>query len=289
MPHRVLKSLSVVVLAVIQLWIPRNALADEKGYIESSQRWVPSFAIGFDVHDVGASVTFASSDIPSPNAGVRSAAFQGSKRITVGLVSFEGLLDSPVIWDDVGQLRAFVHLTGQLPTTIEHTLFRDEGTDGDASQGRIIETSIPVRLVGNWGAGAGFAWKIPVGDYALSIRPSVEYLWQRIGWSGAVDFGERDPSMQPAGSETPVFRARGNLYKTYHAIGPRIAVDVLLGQRGPVALVLYAQAQAYRIVSDQSASIDLTNQIGSGRGSLRFEVDDWVTQGGAGIRLVWKP
>jgi hypothetical protein len=75
----------------------------------------------------------------------------------------------------------------------------------------------------------------------------------------------------------------------YHAVGPRLAADVLLGRRGRVGLGLYAQTQFYWILSERELTLGVHNQIGPGSGVIQFEKAQLVAQGGVGFRLTWLP
>ena len=274
---------------VILLALAFNQPAAAEEAVDLSTQWIPAISLALDIHDIEAKTSFSSDSIPTLAMGVRSAAIQGSRRITVGIITTEGLVDSPVIWDRAGKLRLSARLVAQLPTTIEHNVFRRESTDLDFGAGVTTEQVYTLRLVGNWGLGLGMRWTTSIAGYDFSFRPSVEYLGQRIGWNGLSMISERDPVLDAVGFETLVFSASGTEYETYHAVGVRLAIDAELGKRGPIGVSIYAQFQTYRIVSETETTISVVNDIGSGVGRMTFEVDNWVTQGGVGIRLSWLP
>ena len=61
--------------------------------------------------------------------------------------------------------------------------------------------------------------------------------------------------MSSPGDEMPTFIASQSISRTYHAIGPSLALEAMLGQRGPVGLALYAQSQVYWILSNRDNTV----------------------------------
>jgi hypothetical protein len=226
--------------------------------------------------------------VPLLAGGTRSSRASGSKDILTAFFSFEGAIEAPRLLDSRWAPRPFVHVGGQLPSKSSHVIFREQGVDGDPADRRTAEHFYQLELVASWFAGVGAAWTWPVGGRHVSIRPSIDYFGERVDWEGSSVLEERD-EFTPPGDEMPVFAVSASASATYHAVGPRLAADVLLGRRGRVGLGLYAQTQFYWILSDLEQTLGVDNQIGAGSAVIRFGKDQFVAQGGVGFRLTWLP
>jgi len=288
MTHRRARSLVTIILVLSLLCTSALAETDE-GEATTAASWRPWLSIGFDLRAQDVEAGFASDSVPLLEGGVRSSRAMESELILVPNISFESALESPPIFDAWGKPRLFAHAGGKLPTKIAHKIFRDEGPEGDSSLGRSANHDYRFKFDGSWFAGLGVAWSVPLGERQLSIRPAFDYFGEHVRWEGMSLLLEREAGAPTSALPTPVFAASRSLSKTYHAIGPSLALEVLLGQRGPVSLKLYAQSQFYWILTDPEASFAVANEIGSGNGVIRFETDSMIAEGGVGVRLTWLP
>jgi len=276
---------SAVAIAVFALGSPARAADDDP---LAAPGWRPWLSLGFDIHSQGAEADFASDSVPLLAGGTRSSRASGSTDILVGLISFEAALEAPRLLDSRWVPRPFVHVGAQIPTNASHVILREQGIDGDPADRRVAEHFYQLEFVASWYAGVGAAWTWPVAGRQVSIRPSFDYFGERVDWEGSSVLEERD-EFTPPGDEMPIFDVSASASTTYHALGTRLAADVLIGRKGRVGLGLYAQTQFYWILSDREEALGVDNRIGAGSAVITFGKDQFVAQGGVGFRLTWLP
>ena len=108
-------------------------------------------------------------------------------------------------------------------------------------QGSEVEFRVDNQLY----AGIGVAFSVPLGERSLMVRPSVDYFRQWFEVSGEVATLE-----EVAPDDLVERRVSGSADDAYDAVGPRLALDVFVVQRGPIRISLYAQTQFYFILGD---------------------------------------
>jgi hypothetical protein len=253
-------------VAVLALVAPALAQPDASDPL-AAPGWRPWLSVGFDIQSQDAEARFASDSVPLLAGGTRPSSASDSENVIVPLVSLEAALEAPAFLGALGGPRAFVHVGGQIPTKPTSVIFREQGPDGDPALGRSAEHLYELEIVGSWYAGLGLAWTWPIAGRHLSIRPSIDYYGERVRFQGSTALGERDPATTPPGGETPLFETDASVATTYHALGPRLAADVLLGRRGRVGFALYSQTQFYWILSEREQSLVAEESASASPGS----------------------
>jgi hypothetical protein len=101
---------------------------------------------------------------------------------------------------------------------------------------------LDVKLRHLWSTGIGVAFATELGGYPLEIRPSIHYFGQQATLTmRSQHAGHKNANFPP----DPPNDVRSNSVVTsatkdevYHGVGPRLALDVEIGRRGPIAFHL---------------------------------------------------
>lgn len=265
-----------------------SASSAEPPAVEESQIWVPSLAI-----TSGILVDKASGEVEST---LRPSA-TGSKSLIAPW--FGGSLEvmTPA-WEPLGgRTRFFVH--GGLAANV--------GAEQDLAKEGSPDTFVPPdvsgvdddRVVNGQGsttskeptgfqasAGAGLSFTIETGWRRLRIKPSFEYLVERIEVRGRV---HRATSADPALGTWNFFVITGNSKEYFHSIGPGLSVEADVARAGPVLIALLASGSAYRVLSDRDVAFSSTDATGTESGSFRYRKDAWSYGAHVGLRFRWAP
>jgi len=255
--------------------------------------WIPSIstAIGFQYQAVGASVS-------SSLRGVTP----GEETIVMPIVPVGLQLQAPRIRALPGAPRVFVHGEFQFTPTPSRTLarqgdpgfidvpaagdiFRSQNPDSVAGQGQSFEASYTYQ----WVAGIGLAFPVTVLGRPVELKSSIDYMGQFVEFEAQVaNLACPDGTQMCRGGPFGVpSYVSGKTDKIFSAIGPRLAAEVDVGNRGPVGVSVFLSAQAYFFVGDGSASDVYRNAAGD---TLQWDYDPdfWVFQAAAGVRFSWK-
>ena len=303
--------------------------------------WYPSLSIGFDLQFGVASSIFSSDSVPTLGvtadypvtitppgvypfcgaptganacpAGERSYGSPFAEAsISSAMITLQGELVAPVLSEELGDMRPFLAVRGQVPTRTNYTIYSYTGTFEPVNAtfwgpGRpnpqivtraafaaasSVKTS--VAELGNWFLGIGLDFTLPFpGRRPVSVRPSIHYFGARIEYE--VDYTSKEfpnpadpfPNFGEGDNGVPVMRLSGGNPMTLHGIAPRVAFDVLLTRQGPLAFSLYTEYQALVFLSGRELRIEVPNEIGTGTARLDFSMEQVQHQMGFGLRISW--
>ena len=269
--------------------------------------WIPILEVGFDLHLQTVTSNFHSSNVPTLDNTTRSYSSAGSEMVMTPMISLGASAMGPILSESLWQMRPFVSVRGQLPSQVEKLIKRDGETykldPKDEGEGPAVAPGDPptpifagsysgtqnIRFVGLWFAGVGLDFTIPSAFDRISLRPSLHYFGQRVGYVGDVALEEYPNPCCPAQPRpVPVFAASGKTYTTYQGLAPRLNLDASVGRARNFEFSMWAEYQALIILSENRTSqFGVYNQLGSGSGLFEFSVDRVAHQVGFGVRVRW--
>jgi len=174
----------------------------------------------------------------------------------------------------------------------------------DVIQGQGSATSVetdPLMI----SAGLGVAFSVDLGERRLRIKPSVEYLREKLKVTGVVhravqvnvvdtltldDFRFIDLNA----SEEPV----------YHGLGPGLELELDAARAGPMMLSVFMFGQAFRFLGDLDISFSASQAppctppsaggscnppVAPETATWTFEKNPWAFRAGVGLRFHWMP
>jgi hypothetical protein len=299
--------------------VAERPATDEPEAKDETQRWVPALAVFSGVLVQGADAAVANSALTGsdPLEGVRPCLDPDQLLLTGACVTAEDddLMVGPFVGATAelmtpglgmvpGRPRFFLHgdVAGYFgperdvaregaPDEMvdpEEPLFAEVAIPGQGSK-----TSVEVKpLV--LSAGAGIAFTLEAWDRRLRIKPSFEYLQEKVEVTGVVNRAVRlDPgsNLPPVPATFRFIVIEGGDEKTYHGIGPGLEVEVDAARAGPFMLTLFVSGQAYKMLGDLEVAFtgSFTDEIGTETAAWVFEKDPWSYRGGLGLRFRWLP
>jgi hypothetical protein len=265
-------------------------------------KWLPSLALGFDVHrqvfDVSGTsdLGFSSSD---------------SETVITSLFSIDGALSTPPLAEGFGSPRLFGQASAQIPLSDEFTILRsvvsfppegrpnqpppilepEECPDlGGPLNKRACDQSLESILTLNWSwsAGLGAEFTLPFLDRDFKIRTSVNYFGQSLDFAGSAKRDDRAGGTQGRnGAIVETLRISGaSASKTLHAIGPELGFSGEVARTGPLSLNVFAEARFYWLLN--GGDIRYSTSSADGIASFVADPKSLVAQGGAGLRITWE-
>lgn len=291
-------------------WIPSFALGgfahSQAGEAETTTSWpVCAPVIAFDADSPAGG--FFGPPVLGCYAEGRPAS-SGSPNLTSGVPDLRLGLTGPPLEFISKRVRPFVHFGWQFG-------WRAFDTEVIASQegnfGAIIlpaDTNLPINVQGvgtlvttdiedAWFAGMGLAVEVPWNEHDLRLLPSIDYYSQRLTLEGSAQrVAERVTAFQqqpfpnaPFSARFPEFRievAQASAEKTFHALGPRLGLELDFARNGSVVVSGFLELGAFFFLGDRELSADVT---GDAAGVFSLELDPVAIHGGGGIRLSWRP
>jgi hypothetical protein len=238
------------------------------------------------------------------------------------LSPFVGLateLMSPGLQEVPGRPRLFLHSDAQLAFSQTRSLGREGVPDG-ASFPPTTETELPVETeVAGVGSvtnaevetllvsgGLGVAFTVDAWERRLRIKPSFEYLREKIKVSGKLtrafrqDQGTAGPPTIPS-VYLPSIQLDAEDELTSYGIGPGLELEMDAGRAGPFLLSVFLAGQAYRMLGDRDLDLQDTQQIQvpdqnpttpavqDVSADWTFHAHAWSYRGGLGVRFRWLP
>jgi hypothetical protein len=255
-----------------------------------NERWTPWLSLGFDIAAQDVDAGLASDSVPNLGGGTSSLLVDENAAITPAGFSAQVALVAPRLLDSFGEPRPFVHAGGTLPGKTSHLI---EGLLTNEE-----EVELRFRTIGSWYAGVGLEFTLPALDRRLRLKPSIDYFGQRVDYEGRITHSDLiDPDRAPVPNNLSLrMLADGDDSDILHGVGPRLALDALIGRYGPIGFSLYGQIQAFWLLGDlekrfvgpnRAPDPDNPGQTLPGEVEFFFEPNDIVFQGGAGFRLTW--
>jgi len=213
-------------------------------------------------------------------------------------------LMSPRLLSSFGHPRFFIHVDPMLSTGFEQRIA------GSGKPGEFIEAQFPpavtiideanysgqgTRLLADidpfvLNAGIGIAFTFDVSDSRFRIKPSVEYLRERLKVTGETNRVVR-VAQRPMVNTPSDFRfiaLRDSDEQTYHAIGAGLEIEIDGDRLGPFMVTPFIAGRAYRFIGNLDVSLSDSNEFGESV-EFEFERDQWQWAARFGVRLRWVP
>jgi len=273
---------------------------------EELDQWVPSIGIfgGFVAQNISGTVT--SSDVMGPGLApitqpigasvsgrdlLLSADVGGSLELSTP--RFTERLGSPRIFarGDLGALFGFertpagegapgpMSLLPQLPVITDASELTVSG------QGSRTQAEAQPFL---FSAGLGVAFTLDLGERRLRIKPSVEYMREKIEITGQVN---RAVKINQPASQTSDFRLielSSSASEVYHGVGPGLELELDAARLGPLMSTVFVAGQGYRYFGQLKVDLSDVNNFGESA-NWSFEKQRWGWGGRAGVRFRWQP
>ncbi|MBW1885039.1 MAG: hypothetical protein JRJ58_16015, partial [Deltaproteobacteria bacterium] len=166
-----------------------------------------------------------------------------------------------------------------------------QGSRGRAKVGTLV-----------WSAGAGIAFTLDVFERRIRIKPSFEWMREKIKVSGDVRRLVRDtPSgFRPNGD--PIFGTLDSFRqiilsesktKVFHGIGPGLEIEVESRRAGPILVSTFIGGRIYRLMGDLDVDVHASNEFDDGTppetADFHYTNNRWVYLGFVGIRVRLAP
>lgn len=274
------------------------------------QRWVPSLSLVSGLNAQTIEGHLATSEVvgpplptPPPNVTNGQPVQQGSPATTRDrmMTPYAGAaleLMTPAWIDIPGRPRAFAHVdvavsfgpTYTNPSLGEVGPLRIPKAGGQTEDtilgqgGRVQATVSPLLVM----AGAGIAFTTEVGERAVRIKPSFEYMREEIEISGVVQRAVQLTTPSPTLNEFRQILLGANTTQVYHGLGAGLEVEMDAGRAGPFVLSLYGAAKAWAFLDNQKVSLFDQNEYGE-NASFTFLKNEWAFGGALGLRFRWVP
>ena len=268
---------------------------------DESVGWIPSLAIGADVQTVAASATVASS---------LRGKFDGKRSFVSGNPTLGVELMSPAIGEVPGRPRLFAHAGWQWGWMVldeERFVVKElnpsqvviepspppaladpppELVDGQGSE-------VDLEIRSGWYTGPGIAFHVPLAGFDFLLKSSADYYQQSLHYRGRVlnvtcevtTFQGNNRRRCVKGTQE-IQDILGSDDSTLRALGPRLGVEIGVGQRGPLSFALFAEGFVYWIVSDRSVRFE--GQSGGHTATFSAKTDPLLGGGSVGMRMSWR-
>jgi hypothetical protein len=214
-------------------------------------------------------------------------------------------LMSPRLFSGFGHPRFFIHVDPMLSTGFERRIA------GSGKPGPMIEADFPpavtrtdeanysgqgTRLLADidpfvLNAGIGIAFTFDVSDSRFRIKPSAEYLRERLKVTGetnrVVQVSDEVPRVNTP-SDFRFIEMSDSDEQTYHAIGAGLEIEIDGNRLGPFVVTPFIAGRAYRFIGNLDVSLSDSNEFGESV-EFEFERDQWQWAARFGVRLRWVP
>jgi len=314
-PSRACRSAGPLALALALLGAAVGAAADE--ITDESTRWVPSLALGFDTLTQKASGRITTGDVMGPplpqgcnGQGGNLCQFSpralrpdssGSDTDVAPLVTASIELMTPRLFERALKPRLFAHadvsstfgfdrnLAGEAaPSRFAAPRFFQNRQDIDEAEVIGQGTRAEAKL-GRWlvSGGGGVAFSFDLFGRRLRLKPSFEYLRQRIELTGrlhrAVKLRQQVQNVRNL-DDFRLLVLRTSTSQIQHGIGPGLELEVDTLRAGPFLLSAYAAGRGYYLLGDLDETLTATNEFGESA-TFHFDRERWMWRGGVGIRF----
>ena len=294
-----------------------GAAAGEPGSKSEVGRWIPGLAVYSGVILQGAEGALESAPLSSdPSQPVRPSA-SGDDLMVNPFVGFSAELMTPGLASLPGQPRLFVHGDIVPHFGFERSVAREGAPDEMEDPQLPLRSELAVFGQGSkldvemnspvLAAGLGVAFAVEVWDRQLRIKPSFEYMRERIRASGTVN---RAVQLDPGSNRNPrldstfrLIEIRGSDVENFHGVGAGLELELDTVRAGPFMLTLFFSNRVYKMLGDLKMEFRGTSPgrivgglpasdfpaQGTESASWSFESDPWSYQGGVGLRFRWLP
>jgi hypothetical protein len=287
----------LVAIALVLLALPASADRDAAS-TDETERWVPAVGLFWGLFGQDARATVASGSLTgsSPPEPVRPSAV-GQESLLTPFIGGSFELMTPSLFDRYGRPRIFAHIdaTAALGFTF------DVAREGTAGALQPPEPGLPEFAIGGQRsatsaevdtlvvtAGFGLAFTLDAGGRRFRIKPSFEYLREKIIVSGVVN---RAVFVDPIPTDVRLIRLHDQTTKTYQSIGPGLELELDAARFAPFTMSTFISGQAYALLDSSGVVLTdtYTDAYGTESAIWRFQPNDWVFRGAMGIRFRWLP
>jgi hypothetical protein len=229
---------------------------------------------------------------------------EGDDDIRAVRLGLSAELMSPRLWTGVGKPRIFLHVDPMYSIGFERNVA------GNGNPGTMVEADVPPAVSRSdeaiWsgqgtrilaevdpfvlGVGIGAAFTFDLFDTRIRIKPSLEYLRERLTVTGKVNRVVQ-VAQNPVPGRDGDFRQialRDDDEQTYHAIGPALEIEVDGDRLGPFILTPFVSGRAYRFFGNLDVDLSDTNEFGE-TADWAFTRDRWEWDMRVGLRFRWLP
>ncbi|MFP6654155.1 MAG: hypothetical protein VCB25_00910 [Myxococcota bacterium] len=306
----------VGLVLVVGLAGPATAAEDLPGSGRKDDRWTPSLALslGFTSQRFEGSVKsnrlitlFGGITCQSPTRLCGRPSASSEKYLNTMNVSGIFEVQSPAL--PIPYLRPRIFFGGHVDSVSSQR--RSIAREGDPQQilgvpeglgpftelellGRGSETTVDSETI-QFGAHVGIAFPVQIGDWQVSIKPSVRYLRQELLFGGIVSDGIRGDGLESLARSTPTNRILllGSTTTDLHAVGPGIEIEIEAGGVRSLSASVFISGGAYRVLSDEQISFSTQVMDGNETGFTLYEgfwtadIDPWIYRANIGMRIRW--
>jgi hypothetical protein len=287
--------------------VDEKPAASEPEPKDETDRWVPALAVfsGVLVQKVEATVVSSVRPAPSdlPDQPPPGTPFDGDDVAVDPFVGGTAELMTPGLSFVPGRPRLFLHGDVAAQFGFERDVVK-EGNPGEMP--RVDDGGLPIPELAVPGqgsvvtaeagqflfsAGAGVAFTVEAWERRLRIKPSVEYMQEKIEVTGVVHRAEDTNPDDPSTVADRFIEMQGSGKKTYRGIGPGLEVELDTARAGPFMLTIFLNGAAYKILGDREISFtdSFTDEHGTETAAWSFEKDPWSYRAGVGLRFRWLP
>jgi hypothetical protein len=282
--------------AAVSIWavlaVPAPMASAEAGTeLRAAARWLPTFSVGFDVQNESLETQLDSSlGIPASDG----------KLVLSSVFRFDAALYSPVLASGFGSPRVVFQAGAQVPLSKSQSALRFDRQVpfNDAAVSTLCDQSVAnvdscdhsgaveLRNQLSWIAGLGVEFTLPFAQRQFKLRPSIDYFGRSLKLNGMVermDLG--DPGVVGPSGLLQTTSISASSSQLLHALGPRVSLDIEAARLARFSLNVYFEGQLYWIFSDRSFAFGGSNNGDTASFGVAF--DPLVSQGGAGLRIVW--
>jgi hypothetical protein len=247
----------------------------------------------------------------------------GSNLLLTPTVGMAVELMTPGLQEVPGRPRLFLHGDASTAFSVERSFGREgvpEGAEFPPAAVTELASEVEVKGIGSitgaelrtllLSGGVGVAFTLDAWERRLRIKPSVEYLRQRIDVRGRLLRAFRQHTGARAqGAARPVVPAvfiptidlEANDTLTSYGIGPGLELEMDAARAGPVVLSLFVSGQAYRMLGERDVHLEDSAEVpvpdaNSGTDATQpvsakwdFHLHSWAYRGGLGLRFRWLP
>ncbi|MEZ4292081.1 MAG: hypothetical protein R3E53_16710 [Myxococcota bacterium] len=309
---------STVILASLLLLAGRSAVAMDDSQEREGWRIGLGGLLGFTVQKAEAELSTSDvlgpqTAIPAPDPRVIWPAVDGKSTQTGGLIQVNLEASTPeLLGNSFGRPRLFMHVDvgGNFALEDDVTratngarkLFLDprldvvNELDPDAVLGQGVRASLRLDPA-TYSAGFGAAFEWECLERTMRLKPSVEYLYQRMEAAGLVSRAIiiNSVGVNPDGLEDfrhILIEARRD--KVFHGAGAGLEFEMDVTPIDSFVVSWFANVRAYNILGGRDFSIYQANKDPAPNANREFarfrvSVDEWMYRAGVGVRIRWSP